>query len=76
MAMGEADQAADPLEGVTLPWTEEAGERLRRIPIPFVRRMVIDQVEAYAKDRKLAVVDLEIYEAGRPGSFFLDTDPS
>ncbi len=61
----EALRAEGPLQGNTMPWTVEAGERLKRIPIPFVRRMLIQRVEAYAKDLGLEVVDLEAYEAGR-----------
>jgi hypothetical protein len=60
----EAPKAEGPLQGNTMPWTVEAEERLRRIPIPFVRRMLIQRVEEYAKDLGLDVVDLEAYEAG------------
>ncbi len=58
-------RAEGPLQGNTMPWAAEAEERLRRIPIPFVRRMIIQQVEEYAKELGLQVVDLEAYEAGR-----------
>jgi hypothetical protein len=46
-------------------WTAEAEERLRRIPIPAIRRMIVERVERYARDRGLEVVDLDLYEAGR-----------
>lgn len=58
-------RAHEPLQGVTMLWTAEAEERLRRIPIPAIRRMVIHRVEAYARERGFQVVDLALYEAGR-----------
>lgn len=61
----ETSRVDGPLEGITMLWTAEAEERLRRIPIPFVHRMIIQRVEAYAKNLGLEVVDLEAYEAGR-----------
>ena len=48
----------------TMPWTSAAEERLRRIPIPAIRRMVVGRVEAYARQRELTVVDLDAYESG------------
>ncbi len=65
MRTQETPRAEGPIEGTTMPWTAEAEERLRRIPIPFVRRMIIQRVEEYTKDLGLEVVDLEAYEAGR-----------
>ncbi len=61
----EIPRVEGPLQGNTMPWTAEAEERLRRIPIPFVRRMIIHQVEEYARNLRLEVVDLEAYEAER-----------
>lgn len=55
----------EPLQGVTMLWTAEAEERLRRIPIPAIRRMVLERVEAHAREQGLQVVDLVLYEAGR-----------
>lgn len=52
-------------EGMTMSWTAEAEERLSRIPIPSIRRRIIQHVEAYAKALRLEVVDVEAYEAGR-----------
>ena len=49
----------------TMPWTAEAEERIRRIPIPPVRSMIIHRVEAWAQSEGLEVVDLSAYEAGR-----------
>jgi hypothetical protein len=53
-----------PLPGITMLWTAEAEERLRRVPVPFIRRTIIQRVEAAAKLKGLQVVDLETYEAG------------
>jgi hypothetical protein len=52
-----------PLQGITMLWTAEAEERLRRVPVPFIRRTIIQRVEAAAKGKGLEVVDLEAYEA-------------
>jgi len=52
-----------PLDGVSMLWTAEAEERLRRIPIPPIRRLVAQQVEALARERGLQVVDETLYEA-------------
>ena len=65
---GEDTGEGAATEGLTLPWTAAAEERLRRIPIPAVRRMVIRRVEANARERGLQVVDLELYEVGRLAS--------
>ncbi|MBI2160878.1 MAG: PCP reductase family protein [Candidatus Rokubacteria bacterium] len=46
-------------------WTAEAEERLRRIPIPAVRRMVIRRVEAAARTRGLEIVDRALYDETR-----------
>jgi hypothetical protein len=58
----------DLLEGISMLWTAEALERLRRIPIPAVRRSVAARVEAHARVLRLRVVDLETYEACRSAS--------
>ena len=64
-AESEGGRSDEPLEGVSMLWTAEAEERLRRIPIPAIRRMVIDRVEAHARQQGLQVVHLALYEAGR-----------
>ncbi len=64
-AVPEAPRSAEPLQGVTMLWESVAEERLRRIPIPAVRAMVIRKVEAHARAQGLAVVDLTAYEAAR-----------
>ena len=68
---GEAEKATQmgdsrvegPLQGITMLWTAEAEERLRRVPVPFVRRTIIERVEVAAKEKGLQVVDLEAYNA-------------
>ena len=53
----------EPLGTMSMLWTAEAEERLRRIPIPAIRRMVIERAEAYARGHGLKVVDLGAYES-------------
>ena len=65
MTAGQASRAECPLEEVTMRWTAEAEEQLRRIPVLSVRRMITRRVEEYAKKLGLEAVDLEMYEAGR-----------
>ena len=48
----------------TMPWAPAAEERLCRIPIPAIRRMVIQRVEMHARQQGLAVVDVDAYESG------------
>lgn len=58
-------RAAGPLKGVTMLWTAEAEERLRRIPIPAIRAVVAGRVEARARAEGRQVVDARVYERGR-----------
>ena len=62
MIPGRGEGAA--AEEKTMPWAAAAEERLRRIPIPAIRRIVIRRVEAHARQRGLTVVDLDAYESG------------
>jgi hypothetical protein len=64
-ASSEGARSDEPLHGVTMLWTAEAEERLRRIPIPAIRRMIVERVERHAREQGLAVVDLALYEVGR-----------
>ncbi len=64
-----AIRSAEPLHGLTMLWEAAAEERLRRIPIPAVRAMVIQRVEAHAGAQGLSVVDLPAYEAVQAGAF-------
>ena len=60
---GQAENAL-----TTLPWSEEARERLQRIPIPFVRWRIAQRVEAYARAQGLCEISLQVYEAGKGSS--------
>lgn len=64
-AESDGARSDEPLQEVSMLWTAEAEERLRRIPIPAIRRVVIRRVEAYAREQGLRVVDLALYETGR-----------
>ncbi|OGL28396.1 MAG: hypothetical protein A3G97_08085 [Candidatus Rokubacteria bacterium RIFCSPLOWO2_12_FULL_69_21] len=68
-ASPQAERSVEPLHGLTMLWEAAAEERLRRIPIPAVRGMVIRKVEAQARAQGLSAVDLAAYEAASPGSF-------
>lgn len=56
------DRSDEPLRSVSILWSAAAEERLRRIPIPAIRRMVLERVEAHAREQGLTVVDLDAYE--------------
>jgi len=58
------DRSDEPLRGVSILWSAAAEERLRRIPIPAIRRMIIQRVEAHARGQGLTVVDVDAYESG------------
>lgn len=63
-----APRSNEPLVGVTMLWTAEAEERLRRIPLRPVREMVVRRTEMWARARGLDVVDASAYEAARTAS--------
>ncbi len=50
------------LEGTNLKCTGDVYGRVSRIPIPFVREMVVKRVEEYAKDHSIDFIDLKTYE--------------
>ncbi len=50
------------LEGTNLKCTEDLYRCVSRIPIPFVREMVVKRVEEYAKDHSIDFIDLKTYE--------------
>ncbi len=50
------------LPGTTTPCTEEVVHRVGRIPIPFVRQMVVDKVAQQAHADSVARVDVEFFE--------------
>ena len=57
-------QASDGpyLPGTTIPCTDEVVHRVGRIPIPFVRQMVVDKVAQQAQQDKIARVDVAFFE--------------
>ena len=50
------------LPGTTIPCTEEVVHRVGRIPIPFVRQMVVEKVAQQAAQDKIARVDVAFFE--------------
>ena len=50
------------LEGTEVRCTEEVVHRVKRIPIPFVRQMVIQKVADAARQQRLAQVDVPFFE--------------
>ena len=58
-----SSQAQGPyLEGTDIPCTEEVLHRLGRIPIPFVREMVVQRVAQRAREDQVARVDVTFFE--------------
>ncbi len=59
----EADAADGPyLEGTDVRCTEEVVHRVKRIPIPFVRQMVIQKVAEAARQDGVGRVDVAFFE--------------
>ena len=57
------DAANGPyLEGTDVRCTEEVVHRVKRIPIPFVRQMVIQKVAEAARQDNVARVDVPFFE--------------
>ena len=50
------------LDNTTVPCTEEVEHRVKRIPIPFVREMVVQRVAENARQAGVARVDIEFFE--------------
>ena len=50
------------LPGTVIPCTDDVVHRLGRIPIPFVRQMVVDKVAQQAQQDKVARVDVAFFE--------------
>jgi hypothetical protein len=58
-----SSQAQGPyLEGTDIPCTEDVVHRLGRIPIPFVREMVVQRVAQRAREDQVARVDVAFFE--------------
>lgn len=50
------------LDNTTVPCTEEVEHRIKRIPIPFVREMVVQRVTENAREAGVERVDIEFFE--------------
>jgi hypothetical protein len=50
------------LDGTDIPCTDEVVHRLGRIPIPFVREMVVQRIAERARREKVARVDVAFFE--------------
>ena len=50
------------LPGTTIPCTDDVLHRLGRIPIPFVRQMVVEKVAQQAQQEQIARVDVAFFE--------------
>lgn len=50
------------LPGTTVPCTDEVVHRVGRIPIPFVRQMVVEKVAQQARHEQVARVDVTFFE--------------
>lgn len=59
----EANPSQGPFLGATTTrCTEEVVHRVKRIPIPFVREMVVQRVAENARNADIDVVDIEFFE--------------
>ena len=50
------------LDNTNVPCTEEVVHRVKRIPIPFVREMVVQRVAENARSANIERVDIEFFE--------------
>jgi hypothetical protein len=57
-----ADAQGPYLENTDIPCTDEVVHRVGRIPIPFVREMVVQRVAERAREEKIARVDVTFFE--------------
>jgi hypothetical protein len=51
-----ADKLAE-LTRSSVPWTKEAQEKIGRIPLPFIRKLIIERTEKYAMTHNLKCID-------------------
>ncbi|MGQ4810393.1 hypothetical protein NKDENANG_03853 [Candidatus Entotheonellaceae bacterium PAL068K] len=57
-----ADAQGPYLNGTDIPCTEEVLHRVGRIPIPFVREMVVQRVAERAQEEQVGRVDVTFFE--------------
>ena len=50
------------LDNTTVPCTAEVEHRIKRIPIPFVREMVVQRVAENAREAGIERVDIDFFE--------------
>ncbi len=50
------------LDNTAIPCTEEVVHRVKRIPIPFVREMVVQRVAENARQAQIERVDIDFFE--------------
>jgi hypothetical protein len=57
-------QASDGpyLPGTTVPGTDDMVHRVSRIPIPFVRQMVVEKVAQQARQQQVGRIDVPFFE--------------
>lgn len=58
----EEDAQGPYLDGTDVPCTDEVVHRVGRIPIPFVREMVVQRVAQKAREDQVNRVDIEYFE--------------
>ena len=56
--------AAEPVQPGALSWTQDAIQRLNRVPEGFMRDMTREKIEEYARQHNLSLVTLEVAEKG------------
>jgi hypothetical protein len=57
-----ADAQGPYLDGTNIPCTDEVVHRVGRIPIPFVREMVVQRVAERARQENVGRVDVTFFE--------------
>jgi hypothetical protein len=57
-----ADAQGPYLDGTSIPCTDEVVHRIGRIPIPFVREMVVQRVAERARQEQVGRVDVAFFE--------------
>jgi hypothetical protein len=57
-----ADAQGPYLDGTDIPCTDEVVHRIGRIPIPFVREMVVQRVVERAREENVGRVDVAFFE--------------
>ncbi len=57
----DTDDADERTES-NVPWTKEAKQKIQRIPLPFIRKLVVERTEQYAKTHNLKRIDLSTIE--------------